>query len=150
MEITLTVNGTSHTIDVDAAKPLLWVLREELGLTGTKFGCGIGQCRACIVLVNDQPRHACIYTASSQTEREIVTIEGLDDALAETIRQAWVEAGASQCGYCQPGQIISAYALLSAHDSPDDETISTEMRNICRCGTYQRMRQAIHLAASRR
>lgn len=150
MEITLTVNGASHTIEADAAKPLLWVLREDLGLLGTKFGCGVGQCRACHVLVDGQPRQSCVFTASALEGQDIVTIEGLDDDLADTIREAWIEAGASQCGYCQPGQIVTAYALLSAHDDPDDATIDSQWHNICRCGTYQRMRSAIHAAAARR
>ena len=150
MAFTLTVNGVEHTVDVADAKPLLWVLREDLGLPGTKFGCGIGLCRACFVLVDGQPRQSCIYPASTQAGRDITTIEGLDDELSETLREAWADAGASQCGYCQPGQIVSAYALLTAHDAPSDATIDAEMRNICRCGTYQRIRAAIHDAASRR
>ncbi len=148
MAYKLTVNGDAYTVDVDAQKPLLWVLREDIGLTGTKFGCGIGQCRACTVMVNGTPLRSCLYNVSYIAGKNITTIEGLEDDLAETIQDAWVEAGASQCGFCQPGQIIAAWALLSANADPSDDEIDEGMPNLCRCGTYQRIRVAIHGAAT--
>lgn len=150
MSTTITVNGVEHAVDADGAKPLLWVLREDLGLTGTKFGCGVGQCRACTVKVDGSSRSACTTTLAAVAGRSITTVEGLDDELADHVREAWAEAGVSQCGYCQPGQIVAAHALLSRHDDPDDEAIDSGMPNLCRCGTYPRIRAAIHAAAARR
>ena len=150
MPFTLTVNGVDHTVDVEDDKPLLWTLREDVGLTGTKFGCGIGLCRSCLVLVDGQPRRSCIYAASALAGSAITTIEGLDDDLAEALRSAWAAEGASQCGYCQPGQVVSAYALLSSVAKPTDAEIDAGMPNLCRCGTYPRLRAAIHRAARAR
>ena len=148
MKITLKVNGEEHTVDVDSAKPLLWVLREDLGMTGTKYGCGIGQCRACTVLADGYPVRACVYTASALSGKTIKTIEGVSGDRVDALRDAWAAAGASQCGYCQPGQILAAYALLGETSNPTDDDIDAGMPNLCRCGTYPRIRQAIKDAAA--
>lgn len=151
MPVTLNINGAVHELDVDPDKPLLWVLREELGLTGSKYGCGAGHCRACSVLVDGQPTRSCLYPASSMEGRAVQTIEGLSDDLAEALRDAWAATGVSQCGYCQPGQIVSAYALLSERDDPGEDEIAQGVPNLCRCGTYQRIAEAIQsVAAARR
>jgi isoquinoline 1-oxidoreductase alpha subunit len=135
-------------LDVDPDKPLLWVLREDLGLTGTKYGCGIGKCRGCTVLRDGTAIQSCLYKLSSCADSRIKTIEGLDDDLAVAIQDAWVAEGSSQCGYCQPGQVCSAYALLSSTPEPTDADIDSGMKNYCRCGSYPRIRLAIHRAAA--
>lgn len=147
--ITLNVNGVAHRLDVDPATPLLWVVRENLGLTGTKFGCGIAQCGACTVHLNGSPIRACVVPASAAVGGEITTIEGISsgDSL-HPVQQAWIDAQVPQCGYCQSGQIMSAVALLRDNPTPDDAAIDSAMRaNLCRCGTYPRIRSAIHRAA---
>ncbi|MGK0269718.1 MAG: isoquinoline 1-oxidoreductase alpha subunit [Cocleimonas sp.] len=150
----ITVNGKKHTVDVEADMPLLWVIRDELQLTGTKFGCGIAQCGACTVHVNGAPRRSCITPIASVEGAEITTIEGFRDVNMNTpdilskVQEAWVEHQTPQCGYCQSGQIMSATALLSSNPNPSDDDIDQVMSgNICRCGAYPRIRAAIHAAA---
>ncbi|WP_207481764.1 (2Fe-2S)-binding protein [Arenibaculum pallidiluteum] len=144
----LTVNGTEHDIDVDGDTPLLWVVREQLGLTGTKFGCGIGQCGACTVHVDGAAVRSCALPVSAiEAEQKIVTIEGLSPDLSHPIQKAWLALDVPQCGYCQSGQIMAAAALLRETPKPTDEDINAGMQNICRCGTYNRIRAAIKLAA---
>ena len=148
--LTLTVNGERHELDanIDPDTPLLWVLRDELRLTGTKFGCGIAQCGACTVHVNNQPRRSCITPVRSVDGQQITTIEGLSGRVAEVIQAAWISIDVPQCGYCQSGQIMSAVTLLSEKAKPSDADIDGAMAgNICRCATYVRIRQAIHNAA---
>ncbi len=147
MATTLKINGCTYSLDGNPDKPLLWVLREDLNLTGTKYGCGIGQCRSCTVLRDGTALQSCLYKLSACADTHIRTIEDLDDGLGRTIQDAWVAEGSSQCGYCQPGQVCSAYALLSDNPSPSDEDIDQGMKNYCRCGTYPRIRRAIHRAA---
>ena len=145
----ITVNGKKKRVDVDPEMPLLWVLREELQLTGTKFGCGTGICGACTVHVDGTPMRSCVMQVSSAVNKEITTIEGMSGAVVEGLQKAWVEENAPQCGYCQSGQIMSAAALLQSKPEPTDDDIDDAMSgNLCRCGTYQRMRRAIHSAAS--
>ncbi|TLY73063.1 MAG: (2Fe-2S)-binding protein [Gammaproteobacteria bacterium] len=146
---TLQVNGESRTVDVPADMPLLWVLRDVLGLTGTKFGCGIAQCGACTVHLAGAPVRSCQLPVGSIGERAITTIEGVGaTAVGAKVQQAWLELEVIQCGYCQSGQIMSAAALLSATANPDDADIDAAMAgNICRCGTYVRIREAIKRAA---
>ncbi|MEC9356827.1 MAG: (2Fe-2S)-binding protein [Pseudomonadota bacterium] len=144
----LKVNGQIHQVEVDSDTPLLWVLRDELGLTGTKFGCGIAQCGACTVHVNGSPLRACSAPYSIAQNAEITTIEGLSSKAAKAVQAAWVELDVVQCGYCQSGQIMSAVALLEQIPKPTDDDIDGAMAgNICRCATYQRIRAAIHRAA---
>jgi isoquinoline 1-oxidoreductase alpha subunit len=144
----LKVNGEAHDIEVDPDTPLLWALRDELGLTGTKFGCGMAQCGACTVHVDGFPRRSCVTPVSTLEGREITTIEGVSGKEAEAVQKAWVALDAPQCGYCQSGQIMSAIALLSAEPKPDDKAINDGMAgNICRCATYPKIRAAIHAAA---
>ncbi|ACI49816.1 (2Fe-2S)-binding domain protein [Gluconacetobacter diazotrophicus PA1 5] len=147
--LTLQVNGAAHQVDVPDDMPLLWVLRDVLGLPGTKFGCGIGECGACTVHVDGRPVRACSLPVSLVGARPVTTIEGLsDDPLATGVRQAWLEIDVVQCGYCQTGQIMAAVALLKANPHPTDEEIEQAMAgNICRCGTYRRIRAAIRNAA---
>ncbi len=140
----LHVNGTPHTVDVDGNMPLLWVLRDILGLTGTKFGCGIAQCGACTVHLNGRAVRSCAIDVGAACLSEITTIEGLSPDGSHPCQQAWVELGVPQCGFCQPGQIMAAAALLAHNGNPNDEDIDNAMRgNICRCGTYPRIKQAI-------
>ena len=146
MRLTVTVNDTQYAVEVDAQKPLLWVLREDLGLLGTKFGCGASLCGACSVLVDDETVRSCSVPVSLVVARRVTTIEGLNDDLGGAIRGAWLAEGVSQCGYCQPGQIVCAYALLSGSSAPSDIDIEQNMRNLCRCGTYQRIRSAVRRA----
>lgn len=149
MTVTLIVNGESQTIDAPDDMPLLWVLRDRLGLTGTKFGCGVAQCGACTVHVNGQPRRACVTPIESVANMEVTTIEGVDGAEADAIRNAWEAIDTPQCGYCQSGQIMSAITLVSEIDNPTDEDIDRAMAgNICRCATYMRIRRAIKSAAA--
>ena len=145
----LTVNGRTHQVDVEPEMPLLWVLRDHLGLTGTKYGCGISVCGACTVHVDGAPVRSCVMRASAAVGRKIVTIEGLSAGGLHRIQRAWIEHEVPQCGYCHTGMIMSAAALLAKHPQPTDDDIDATMTNLCRCGTYARVRQAIHaLAAS--
>ncbi len=149
MKLNLAVNGNTHQFDVDPATPLLWVIREQLNLTGTKFGCGIGQCGACTVHLNSKPIRSCSTPVSAAQGAEITTIEGLSSTDGELhyVQQAWIDEQAPQCGYCQSGQIMTAVALLNENSNPDDQTIDDAMSgNICRCGTYPRIRKAIRNA----
>jgi isoquinoline 1-oxidoreductase alpha subunit len=148
--ITLTVNGESQRLDVDPATPLLWVVRENLGLTGTKFGCGIAQCGACTVHLNGRPIRACVTPVAVADGQNITTIEGVAAGNElHPVQQAWIDEQVPQCGYCQSGQIMSAVALLRDNPSPDDEAIDSAMSgNVCRCGTYPRIRRAIKRAAA--
>ena len=145
----LRVNGSSHEVDAPAEMPLLWVLRDLLGMTGTKFGCGIAQCGACTVHVDGSPRRACVTPVGSVAGKAITTIEGLSADGSHPVQRAWAELDVVQCGYCQSGQIMSAAALLAAKPQPTDADIDTALSgNICRCGTYQRIRAAVHRAAA--
>jgi isoquinoline 1-oxidoreductase alpha subunit len=144
----ITVNGKKKRVDVDPKMPLLWVLREEFQLTGTKFGCGTGICGACTVHINGSPMRSCVMQVSSAANKEITTIEGMSGAVVEGLQKAWVEENVPQCGYCQSGQIMSAAALLQSNARPTDGDIDDAMSgNLCRCGTYQRIRRAIHKTA---
>ncbi len=146
--ISIEVNGRSHRLDVDRAMPLLWVLRDTLGLTGTKYGCGIAQCGACTVVLDGQAIRSCITPVGSAAGRRITTVEGLSKQGDHPLQRAWIELDVPQCGYCQSGQLMSASVLLAGNPVPTDEDIDTAMSgNLCRCGTYGRIRQAIHLAA---
>lgn len=146
---TLSVNGTKHTVEAPADMPLLWVLRDLLGLTGTKFGCGIAQCRACTVHVAGVPQFSCQYPVASVGGAEVRTIEGLaEGGELHVLQKAWIEEDVPQCGYCQPGQLMSAAALLARNPKPSDADIDAAMDpNICRCGTYNRIKRAIKRAA---
>ena len=150
----LNVNGKEHHLKgVDPSAPLLWVLRDELGLVGAKFGCGISQCGACTVLVDGEPVRSCSYPAAAAVETEVSTVEGLaePDGRLSALQQAWVDLDVAQCGYCQAGQIMAAEALLRANPAPSDADIDEAMApNLCRCGTYLRIRQAIKAAAAQR
>jgi isoquinoline 1-oxidoreductase alpha subunit len=143
----LNVNGKVQAVDAEPEMPLLWVIREVLGLTGTKFGCGIAQCGACTVHVDGQPIRSCSVPGSVMTGRKITTIEGLSSQSKHPVQKAWSEVDVPQCGYCQSGQIMAASALLKRKAKPTDKDIDAAMTNICRCGTYQRIREAIHVAA---
>ena len=145
----LKINGNLVEIDVDGSTPLLWVLREQLGLTGTKYSCGIGLCGTCTVHIDDRAVRACLVTAGAVTGKAITTIEGLAPD-SEPLQQAWEAFQVPQCGYCQPGMIMASVALLREKPSPTDADIDAAITNICRCGTYNRVRQAIHAAASKR
>jgi aerobic-type carbon monoxide dehydrogenase small subunit (CoxS/CutS family) len=145
---TLTVNGRRRTVDAPADTPLLWVIRDSLGLTGTKFGCGVGQCRACAVHFDDTTTFSCLIPISAAAGHRVTTIEGLSPDALHPVQQAWIAEDVPQCGYCQPGQIMAAAALLAQHPKPTDAEIDEAMSgNICRCGTYNRIRRAIHRAA---
>jgi isoquinoline 1-oxidoreductase alpha subunit len=150
--LSLTVNGQRHRLDVDPEMPLLWVLRDVLGLTGTKYGCGIAQCGACTVHLNGAPAFSCLTPVSAAEGKSVVTIEGLAHATGlHRIQQAWLDEEVAQCGYCQPGQIMGAVALLAEFAHPTDAEIEAAMdRSLCRCGTYARVRAAIHRAASQK
>jgi isoquinoline 1-oxidoreductase alpha subunit len=149
MAIEVTVNGTPRRIESDGDTPLLWVLRDELRLTGTKFGCGIAQCGACTVHVDGSPRRSCVTPVRLVDGAAVTTIEGLEGRQAEAVQKAWRDIDVPQCGYCQSGQIMSATALLTAVPRPDDDAIDAGMvGNICRCATYVRVRQAIKNAAA--
>jgi isoquinoline 1-oxidoreductase alpha subunit len=148
MPVTLNVNGQTREVDVDPATPLLWVIREDLGLTGTKYGCGIAQCGACTVHVDGETLRSCSAPVSAVAGRKVVTIEGVSSRAARAVQKAWVELDVVQCGYCQSGQIMSAAALLEKKPKPSDSDIDHAMAgNICRCATYHRIRAAIHAAA---
>ncbi|MEZ2132379.1 MULTISPECIES: (2Fe-2S)-binding protein [unclassified Sinorhizobium] len=147
--VQLTINGAAHDIDVDPETPLLWVLREQAGLTGTKFGCGIAQCGACTVLIDGVATRSCAMPVSAvNATQQIVTIEGLSPDGSHPVQQAWLALDVPQCGYCQAGMIMAATALLNATPNPTDDDINAEITNICRCGTYNRVRAAIKLAAA--
>jgi len=155
--IAFTVNGEPHELDVAADIPLLWVLRDRLGLTGTKFGCGIAQCGACLVHLDGQPVNACVVPIGRCAGKSVVTIEGLTNGradargleIARALQQAWISEEVPQCGYCQSGQLMAAAALLAEHPRPTDRQIDAAMdRVLCRCGSYSRVRRAIHRAAS--
>jgi isoquinoline 1-oxidoreductase subunit alpha len=144
----LNINGSIREVNVEPEKPLLWVLREDLRLTGTKFGCGLAQCGACTVLLDGDAERSCITTVARAVGKKIVTIEGLSVAYGNAVQDAWMAIQVPQCGYCQSGQILAAAALLANHPHPSDADIDAEMSgNICRCGTYDRIRKAIHRAA---
>jgi isoquinoline 1-oxidoreductase alpha subunit len=144
----LNVNGKVREVDVEADTPLLWVLREQVGLTGTKYGCGVAQCGSCSVHVNGELRRSCsVPVGSLKAGDRIVTIEGLAPQASHAVQRAWAEVDVPQCGYCQSGQIMAAAALIAAKPNPTDADIDSAMTNICRCGTYQRIRTAVHRAA---
>jgi len=145
--ITLTVNGTQHQVDLEPDTPLLWALRDAVGLTGTKFGCGIAQCGACTVHVNGQARRSCSVPIGALNGASITTIEGLSPDGKHPVQQAWLAEDVPQCGYCQSGQIMAAVAFLKQNPKPTDADIDAGITNICRCGTYERLRRAIHHAA---
>jgi isoquinoline 1-oxidoreductase subunit alpha len=146
MPIVLNVNSKSLSTEIDHTTPLLWFLREQLALTGTKFGCGIGVCGACTVHIDGKPVQSCQISVGNVAGQNVTTIEGLSDALGKLhpVQEAWIEQQVPQCGYCQSGQIMTAVALLESNASPSDADIDSAMTNICRCGTYPRIRQAIH------
>jgi len=141
------VNGKTHSIDVEPDMPLLWVLRDELKLAGTKYGCGIAQCGACTVHVNGEPVRSCVMPVSAAAGKKVVTIEGLARPGLSKVQMAWIEHQVPQCGYCQTGMIMSATALLAKTQKPTDADIDAAMTNLCRCGTYGRVREAIHAVA---
>jgi isoquinoline 1-oxidoreductase alpha subunit len=146
--IRLTINGKAHNLDVDPNTPLLWAIREQAGLTGTKYGCGVAQCGACTVHVDGSPMRSCSIPAGAVAGRKITTIEGLaQGGKLSKVQQAWIDNEVPQCGYCQCGMIMAAEALLKAKPKPTDADIDAAMTNICRCGTFQEVRKAIHAAA---
>ena len=144
----ININSKLYKVDVDATMPLLWVIRDFVGLTGTKFGCGIAQCGACTVHLEGNPIRSCSFPVAAAAGKKITTIEGISENIDHAIQKAWIELQVPQCGYCQSGQIMSAVALLKNKPSPTDADIDVSMQgNLCRCGTYQRVRTAIHRAA---
>lgn len=144
----LNINGKVVSVDADPSTPLLWVIREYIGLTGTKYGCGIAQCGSCTVHLDGQAIRSCVLPLSAVTEaQKITTIEGLSEDGSHPVQQAWEQLDTPQCGYCQPGMIMASAALLANNPSPDDAAIDASITNICRCGTFQRVREGIHLAA---
>ena len=144
----LQINGQAYSVQAESQMPLLWVLRDLLGLTGTKFSCGAGLCGSCTVLIDGEPRRSCVTRVESAVGKTITTIEGLSPEISHPLQKAWLEENVSQCGYCQPGQIMSAVALLQKTPDPTDAQIDAAMNDVlCRCGTYQRIRKAIHRAA---
>jgi isoquinoline 1-oxidoreductase alpha subunit len=146
--ITITVNGKQHQVDADPNMPLLWVIRDVIGLTGTKYGCGVAQCGACVVHLNGDAVRSCVTKLSRAAGQQVITIEGLSENNNHPAQVAWIEENVPQCGYCHSGQIMSAAVLLKENSNPSDADIDSAMAgNICRCGTYQRIRKAIHLAA---
>ena len=145
--IKLTINGKPQSIDVESDTPLLWVLRDEVGLTGTKFGCGIGVCGACSVLLDGELTRSCVLPVSAVAGKSVITIEGLSLDRTHAVQQAWLAESVPQCGYCQSGMILAAVALLKRTPHPTDAQIDAAMTNMCRCGTYNRVRKAIHRAA---
>jgi isoquinoline 1-oxidoreductase alpha subunit len=145
----LQVNGKACRVDVESDTPLLWVLRDALDLTGTKFGCGVGACGACTVLVDGRATRSCLLPVSAVAGKAVTTIEGLSSDSSHPVQQAWLAEGVPQCGYCQSGMILAAVALLKQKPQPTDADIDATMTNICRCGTYSRIRRAIHSAARR-
>jgi isoquinoline 1-oxidoreductase alpha subunit len=147
MAIDLVVNGKRHRVDADAQTPLLWLIRDQIGLTGTKFSCGIGQCGACTLHIDGRPVRSCSVPAAAAAGKQIVTIEGLSPDGTHPVQLAWKALDAPQCGYCQSGMIMSSVALLREIPDPSDADIDAKITNACRCSTYHRVRQAIHLAA---
>jgi isoquinoline 1-oxidoreductase alpha subunit len=147
----LNINGKAHEVQVEDDTPLLWVIREQIGLTGTKYGCGVAQCGACSVHINGEVQRSCMRPVGSiQASDRIVTIEGLSSNASHPVQKAWAEVDVPQCGYCQSGQIMAAAALLAKNQKPSDADIDAAMTNICRCGTYQRIRTAVHVAAAKK
>ena len=149
MPIDLTVNGVRHSVDVAPETPLLWVIRDQLGLTGTKFSCGIAQCGACTLHIEGRPVRSCSVPVSAAVGKAVTTIEGLSPDGTHPVQLAWIDLDVPQCGYCQSGMIMSVVALLNKHPDPTDEEINAEVTNACRCSTYHRIRQAIRLAAKK-
>jgi isoquinoline 1-oxidoreductase alpha subunit len=147
MATTLTVNGVAHTVDVDPETPLLWVLRDNIGLTGTKFGCGIAACGACTVHIDGVAERSCSIPLQYAAGRQVTTIEGLSTDRSHPVQQAWIAEDVPQCGYCQSGMIMATVALLKEIPKPTDDDINAHITNICRCGTYNRIRKAIKRAA---
>jgi aerobic-type carbon monoxide dehydrogenase small subunit (CoxS/CutS family) len=147
MKYTLKVNGETHEVDVDPETPLLWVIREDIGLTGTKYSCGMAVCGACTVHLDGEATRSCVLPVDSVGDSDITTIEGLSNDRSHPVQRAWIEIDVPQCGYCQSGQIMAAAALLKDDPNPTDEVIRKTMTNICRCGTYNRILKAIKLAA---
>lgn len=145
--INLNINGQTHSVEVDPSTPLLWVLRDTLAMTGTKFGCGIAQCGACTVHINGAAARACVTPVSLVADAEITTIEGLSRDGSHPVQTAWIAHEVPQCGYCQPGMMMAAAALLAQKPNPTDADIDAAVTNICRCGTYPRVRAAIHSIA---
>jgi aerobic-type carbon monoxide dehydrogenase small subunit (CoxS/CutS family) len=145
--VVLNINGSDHSVDVEADTPLLWVLRDELQMTGTKFGCGLGLCGACTVLLNGKTVRSCVVPVSSVAGQPITTIEGLSKDKSHPVQKAWIAESVPQCGYCQSGMILATVALLKDKPNPTDQEIDLAVTNICRCGTYARVRKAIHRAA---
>lgn len=144
----LNINGKVHEVEVDGSTPLLWVIREQIGLTGTKYGCGIAQCGSCTVHLDGQAIRSCVFPVSAVSEaQKITTIEGLSEDGSHPVQQAWAELDTPQCGYCQPGMIMASAALLNNKAKPTDADIDQQVTNICRCGTFQRVREGIHLAS---
>lgn len=146
MSISFKVNGTEHSVDIDDDTPLLWAIRDNIGLTGTKFGCGIAACGACTVHIDGKPVRSCVQPVSDVAGKSVTTIEGLSDQSEHPLQQAWRDMDVPQCGYCQSGMIMAAAALVAEHAQPTDDQIDEVMSNICRCGTYPRVRAAIHRA----
>jgi isoquinoline 1-oxidoreductase subunit alpha len=149
MATDLTVNGVTHSVDVAPETPLLWVIRDQLGLTGTKFSCGIAQCGACTVHIDGRPVRSCSFPVSAAAGKAVTTIEGLAADGTHPVQLAWIELDVPQCGYCQSGMIMSVVALLKKYPNPTDAEINSEITNACRCSTYHRIRQAIRLAATK-
>ena len=147
MALTLSVNGTSYTVDLEPETPLLWVLRDNIGLTGTKYGCGIAKCGVCSVHIDGQLAKSCNTKASAAVGKSVTTIEGLSTDSSHPVQVAWTEEDVPQCGYCQSGQILSAVSLLNKNTDPTDQEIDRAMTNLCRCGTYPRIRKAVKRAA---
>ena len=149
MPYQLNVNGESRTVDVDADTPLLWVLRDELELTGTKYGCGVAQCGACTVHLNGQPVRSCVLPVAAVRDRKVTTIEGVEGPEADAVKGAWEAIQVPQCGYCQSGQVMTAISLVAQIPEPSDDDIDAAMNgNVCRCATYARVREAVHQAAA--
>ena len=146
--VRVTINGQARDLDVEDNAPLLWVLRDELGMTGTKFGCGIAMCGACTVHLDGVPIRSCVTTMDRVAGKSVTTIEGLAPESIHAVQQAWIDEDVVQCGYCQSGQIMAAVAFLRTNPSPTDADIDAKMTNLCRCGTYPRIRKAIHRAAA--
>jgi len=149
MQVRLEVNGTPHQLDLDPSTPLLWVLRDHLGMTGTKFGCGIAMCGACTVHLNGAATRSCRVPVEAATGAQITTIEGLSADSSHPLQKVWIDLNVPQCGYCQAGMLMAAAALLKDKPNPTDSDIDAAITNICRCGTYPRVRAAIHTAADR-
>ena len=148
MTVQLKINGTVHDLDVEDDAPLLWVIRDEIGLTGTKFGCGIAQCGACTVHINGNAQRSCVTPVNSVIGAEITTIEGLSANGRTPVQQAWIDHQVPQCGYCQSGMIMAISALLKTNPAPTDDQLAEAITNICRCGTFQQVRESIHAAAN--